>query len=859
MGKYRKKCGFFKKKGAVLLALLLCILNLLPVYPVTVQAAQSNDTPIDFVLILDCSGSMEKSDEENLSVSAAKMFVDMLPAENARLAVIAMGPNYGSEAYPLDGLLSEEQKGGLGEKNVKEAFSLQSITDQNAKQEAKDVIDRVTEEGAAADKNSNYTPIGYALKAAGDVLTKNGTAPDSASIILLSDGRVSGEADGSRYNDALDYTTIDEQEQQAYENGWPIYCLELNYDHANVENGGWEGKVGWYQMPKIAQQTDGERITLNSPTEAQNAFANIFAKFFEATPTTASGTIQDGVVSLDFNIEEMVAETNITLTGNINEVTEITIRNSDGKEYTYQKSTVDDNRIITYDNRENKKYITAKLLTPKEGAWSVTAKGTDGVEIGLYAVSIREMNLQLNAQTDRLENGSNEADLPKGAVVDFTASYIYNNSPYSSATFYRDSKAYLYIAETGEKIPMEGSDDNYSGTITFDKSGDYTVKTLVESDKFRNEQKESGSYIFHVGNIVTEATGTIADQEVNVGGTLDTIDCSQYFTNEDNDVLTYTVDYDSTSGITGEITEDGKLTLKAGTLAGTYQITVGAKDSMMETPAKQSFTVTMVNQPMTLVEGIEDGEKKVIDFSYNADSLPEFLLKLAKVPKEFEKTIEWSDYFQDPDGLPILIDVSEEEKSDAVTMTRDETSMHLIGTGKGTVVYQITAKDSSDPTIVHSITIKANSCDAKALVWKMVQIPVIVAAIILVLLLGILIYAVTGKKIYGKWDIIASEKTLKKRRLYMGAGKKSKCSMNRLLKELGIQGDFPGVEFVAGNRLGKKVTIRGFEKINEVAVNGNRVVDPKRLKKLKVSVSAGKSITLTSAAGVKVRFERKER
>ena len=75
MGKYRKKCEFFKKKGAVLLALLLCILNLLPVYPVTVQAAQSNDTPIDFVLILDCSGSMEKSDEENLSVSAAKMFV----------------------------------------------------------------------------------------------------------------------------------------------------------------------------------------------------------------------------------------------------------------------------------------------------------------------------------------------------------------------------------------------------------------------------------------------------------------------------------------------------------------------------------------------------------------------------------------------------------------------------------------------------------------------------------------------------------------------------------------------------------------------------------------------------------------
>lgn len=858
MGKYRKKCGFFKKKGAVLLALLLCILNLLPVYPVTVQAAQSNDTPIDFVLILDCSGSMEKSDEENLSVSAAKMFVDMLPAENARLAVIAMGPNYGSEAYPLDGLLSEEQKGGLGEKNVKEAFSLQSITDQDAKQEAKDVIDRVTEEGAAADKNSNYTPIGYALKAAGDVLTKNGTAPDSASIILLSDGRVSGEADGSRYNDALDYTTIDEQEQQAYENGWPIYCLELNYDHANVENGGWEGKVGWYQMPKIAQQTDGERITLNSPTEAQNAFANIFAKFFEATPTTASGTIQDGVVSLDFNIEEMVAETNITLTGNINEVNEITIRNSDGKEYTYQKSTVDDNRIITYDNRENKKYITAKLLTPKEGAWSITAKGTDGVEIGLYAVSIREMNLQLNAQTDRLKNGSNEANLPKGAVVDFTASYIYNNSPYSSATFYRDSKAYLYIAETGEKIPMEGSDDNYSGTITFDKSGDYTVKTLVESDKFRNEQKESGSYLFHVGNIVTEATGTIADQEVNVGGSLDPIDCSQYFTNEDNDPLTYTVDYDSTSGIIGEIEEDGKLTLKAGTVAGAYQITVGAKDPMMETPAKQSFTVTMVNQPMTLADGIEDGAEEVVDFSYNADSLPEFLLKLAKVPKDSEKTIQWSDYFEDPDGLPISVEVSEEETNEVITMTKDEMSMHLVGTGKGTAVYNVKATDTSDSNVVHNIKIKVNSCDAKALVWKMIRIPVIIAAVILLIILFLLIYAFGGRKIYGTWDVTCGM-TVKKSCVFgkTSAGKKAKCNVQNLLGNLGIQNNFNGVKLEAGNKFGKSVYLTGVDKLDSL-VYGAAKYDKVRLKKTKkLRISPRQSVTLTKGE-TSVKLERKK-
>lgn len=842
----------------MLFSLVLFSLNCLSGCWPIVYAAQSNDTPIDFVLILDCSGSMAKSDEENLSVSAAKMFVDMLPAENARLAVVSMGPNYGSEAYPLDGLLSEEQKGGLGERNVKEAFSLQNITDQNAKQEAKDVIDQVTQEGANADKNSNYTPIGYALKTAEDILTRNGTAADSASIILLSDGRVSGEANGSRYNDALDYTTIDEEEQQAAANGWPIYCLELNYDHANVENGSWEGKVGWYQMPKIAQATDGERITLNSPTEAQNAFANIFAKFFEATPTTASGIIQDGEVSLDFNIEEMVAETNITLTGNIDEVTEITIRNSDGKEYTYQKSTVDDNRIITYDNRENKKYITAKLLTPKEGTWSITAKGTDGVEIGLYAVSIREMNLQLNAQTDRLEKGSNEATLPKGAVVDFTATYIYNNSPYSSATFYRDSKAYLYIAETGEKISMEGSDDNYSGEIIFDKSGDYTIKTLVESDKFRNEQKESGEYIFHVGNIVTEAIGTIPDQEINVGGALDTIDCSQYFTNEDNDTLTYTVDYDSTSGITGEIEESGKLTLNAGTMAGTYQITVGAKDSMMDTLAKQTFTVTMLNQPMELTHGVKDGSEEVVDFSYNADSLPQFLLKLARVPKESEKTVQWTDYFYDPDGLPVIIEVSEEEKSDAITMTNDEVSMHLVGTGKGTAVYNVTATDASDNSVEHNIKIKVNSCDAKALVWKMIRVPVIIITVILLIIIIILIYAFGGRKIYGTWDVTAGM-AVKKSCVFgkTAAGKKAKCNVQNLLGNLGIQNNFNGVKLEAGNKFGKSVYLTGLDKLDSL-VYGAAKYDKVRLKKTKkLKIRPRQSVTLTKGE-ITVKLERKK-
>lgn len=162
-----------------------------------VKAAIKNNTPVDFVLVLDCSGSLSASDEQRLSVSAAKMFVDMLPAENARLAVVAMGNDYGANAYVLDANSGENYQ-------IEQAFELQNITEQEQKQQAKDVIDSVSSQ-----VNTNaYTQIGYALQAACKILEDGGTVSESAGIILLSDGRVSGQADG--YNGGYDYTSIDQ-------------------------------------------------------------------------------------------------------------------------------------------------------------------------------------------------------------------------------------------------------------------------------------------------------------------------------------------------------------------------------------------------------------------------------------------------------------------------------------------------------------------------------------------------------------------------------------------------------------------------------------------------------------------------
>ena len=346
----------------------------------------AGNNPVDFVLILDGSDSMLHSDPDALYISAARMFIDMLPSENARLAVVGFGPDYGEEAYR--GIQFEPEE-SYRNRQVKVYYDLQSIADQDSKQTAKAAVSRSKQETDDF-PGLTYTPIGYAMQTANAILEEGNSAPENAAIILLSDGRVSGQSDG--YNDALDYRSIDEASEFAASKGWPVYCLELNFDGAN-DSTHWRGKIGHHQMrDNIPERTDTEPIALNDPDEAERAFTEIFARFFEATETMTmeSDTIEGGKASMDFTVDEMVAETNITLTGPIAEVESVELIEPDGTSEMYNVSdgNIDNlDRKVVFEDR----YISLKLIMPPDGGWTVSVYGTDGVRIGLYAVSIREL------------------------------------------------------------------------------------------------------------------------------------------------------------------------------------------------------------------------------------------------------------------------------------------------------------------------------------------------------------------------------------------------------------------------------------------------------------------------------------
>ena len=80
------KTAIFKR----LVCMLLAVCMLVAMLPVGVSAEDSvsNAETLDFVLVLDCSGTMNQNDPNGLALTAYKMFVDMLPVDNARIGVV---------------------------------------------------------------------------------------------------------------------------------------------------------------------------------------------------------------------------------------------------------------------------------------------------------------------------------------------------------------------------------------------------------------------------------------------------------------------------------------------------------------------------------------------------------------------------------------------------------------------------------------------------------------------------------------------------------------------------------------------------------------------------------------------------
>lgn len=810
--------------GFLMVFLIILALTAKPVAADTV----SNESTVDFVLVVDCSGSMSINDPNGLTAVAAKKFIDKLPTDKVRLSIIAMGDDYKEKAYPI----GQADPNSAG--RVQEVFALQDIADQAAKNKASDIVGDITKQMGA------YTPLGYALQAASEILESGKASKGNAAIILISDGQVDGETDYG--SDKKEFKSIDVATSMAADSEWPIYCMELNYKKENKKGDGLPG-VAYHQMREnIPAKTGTEPIELTSATEAEEAFDKIIARFFGEGVERQEGT---GSVNKPFNfkVEEFTAETTVTVTCDTSKIANMELSHG-GKIESYQVGNGSQNltdRVIHVENT----FLTIKMVTPEEGDWTLTVYGPENVDFDWTAISIREMDLQLSSP-----DTGGKVSVTKGTTVNFTAGFAYKGKPYSIEKFYQNHPA-KFCVEGGETINMQASGAGYAASYKFNKEGSYRVYAVVEDPLFRGGNKKSGVLTYYVDNNETVAKGTIPDQEAAVRGSTNPIDLTAYFDSQDGDTLSYTLVKDRTADYTGDISKDGKLILTAGEKSKAFTVGVEAGDGTDGDKVLQEFTFNVSNQPVELI----GADVIDIDLIVDADTAPGFILNMANAEGSGNGCeFKWADYFSDPDGTAPIVRVFENTDSGIVRNERED-GMSLNAEKACTAEYNVIAIDGNDLKTQKLLTINVHASSATAAAVDKVRIPLIILLVILVALVALLVVMLGGRKIYGIWDVSTSTGDHEEERELgtLRSGKKSHVRVDMILRDLQMETGIGKVELNAGSRPSGKVFLTKFDELDNVEVDGTDVEDLKKEKK--ISIRSGSSIVL-SKEGFSVTLER---
>ena len=752
-------------------------------------SAGENDSTIDFVLVLDNSGTMARSDPDGLTTAAAMMFIDMLPTKNARVAVVEFGSNYGENAY------SPEKYTNY----VSVPFPLSDISSIEQRDACKQVISQTTQDG-------DYTPVGYAFQAACDVLEKGGAAPGNAGILLISDFRITGQKKEDFLEDGYSYQSLEDAERIAAENEWQVYTLEMNFDGKNDQPGDYTERIAARVRSMIPETVGyGDYVPLHDADEAQTRFADIFQLFFDPGNQADSEvqirtTDENGIAIFPFTVGEMVAELNVTLTSpDSHQIQSLEIGRGDQMTTydltSYQEPIQEEYRTITKEDR----YITIKLMLPAPGEdWKVVVHGEARTELEMHALSIYDMEFRLEALTaeqmnaaqgqpenglEQSENGpglakaeadegnaapdlapqkeadegnaspglaQTEADEGNAAPepaeteegssitvsvnspIHFTAAYLYDGRRYSYSKVYEAFPAALEIVETGEQIPMVMGDTEYYADISFLREGTYTVKAIASGETFRTGSIETGTLGVTVVSAppqipAIQIANQILDQVLEPGHSLE-VNCAEFFFSPDGTPLSYQITVDPASSDLNVALEGDLATITAGAASGKYTVTIAADDGSgdPERVVAQSFGVEVPNRPLELV-----GEETI-----------SATIRLGK-DAEQEIRINWADHFQDPDGFTPVAEVTEVNQDNAVVMTQDESGITLRGDHAGKAIYAVTVRDANDPSVTAGIQIKVavegSSANAKSGV-SLPAIAILAAGAALIVLVIVLLW-----------------------------------------------------------------------------------------------------------------------
>jgi hypothetical protein len=715
------------KQWLKVLCAVLVMGMLLSMIPAAVQATEeeTETETVDFMLVVDASRSLFKSDPKRMAIAACKMFIDMIPFENARVGVIVFGYK-DSQAYVYQG-----SYGTVTDRNrVRQIVPLQNAVTLDSKDEIKLQVESYIDTKHKSNADT-LTPMGAAMLAAVDSLKANNAAPGDACVILLTDGRMafsSGVHERQSVENALDV---------AVENEWPVYSIELDYDNQNDE---WEND--WAARPllnRIAKETGGSREEISSASDISDAFLKIFNRFMFGDSGTVHSMKADenGIVEHTVEVPNLTSETTIVVSGS--NISKIEVVNPQGTSREI-KGDVDETNIIA--SVEPGKYACMKLVCPAPGTWTIRAYGDPNATIGMYDCSMKDVDLTL--VTEPVTNV--EAPLMKNDKVAFSSFFTYRGIPILTNDFYNQKQPVIEITnlDTGRmyEFAMGANDNGYILDMLMNDvgSGRFSARIRLNDEMFRNGRKFSNYVEFSVENVLPELIrDTIEPVEGYVNDKFPTIDLAQYVKNADGDELTYELLCTSNRDLkfTYTINENGYLDISCGIVPGTHALELTVKDPDMKDPLVLPLEAKVENR-LPVVE------------SKKAELLIEPLPLVQTLNDVYELDINAA--FTDPDGLTLECVQISTNKEGIVNATTDGSVIRIQALEAGNV--EVTYLVSDQVTeVLGTVKIRVVSGFAEFMAenwWKILAI--VVALLIFIILM---ISKAKGTRVKGFWTISA--------------------------------------------------------------------------------------------------------
>ena len=348
--------------------IILCFIIILNISVINVSAAdidgEAKYKPLDMVVVIDTSGSMNYSDSTHMTSSAINMLVNMMPAEDSKIGIVTF--NTKPTALTID---------SAGNPTLLELSNFDNV---------KNVKQKVSEIAYKGD-----TGIGNAIKMATDMLDMQ-PKDDSRqkAVILFTDGLDDFGAD------QLSLARCKENQssavQWATDNTCPIYCIGYNYRTSSGANSMGKNGEGITKLESISKPTGGQAKAIEKINDIEDMFINMLANICDLHYRQIETVPGDGQRhEVHISVSPEVIEANIRITCPTKEAL------SNGKIELYnpknEKVLLQNGNGVRYDIDATAASI--KVLSPKTGSWNLILDGIKGEEIKIGLLEHYELGI----------------------------------------------------------------------------------------------------------------------------------------------------------------------------------------------------------------------------------------------------------------------------------------------------------------------------------------------------------------------------------------------------------------------------------------------------------------------------------